>query len=679
VQPVLGREFTTIEDRTGGAPVAILSFELWKRLYQSDRGAIGRALLLRGEPYTVVGVMPEGFRTVAAADVWTPLRAARNTGEGSGTNFVMIARLRPGAEWATANSEVEALGARINEGRKFRAGVSVRYGAVPLQDALAHTSRKTLLAMWGAVVLVLLIGCVNIAGLTLARARTRIREIATRAALGAGRAAVVRQMLTESVLLASLGGAAGIALGYAGIRVLTATMGIWQEMRLDERVLAASVAMTLLTSIVFGLLPAIAASRVDIRTALAAGGGKGVAGAQSRWPRRLLVAGEVALGLVLLTGAGLLIRTFLHLRNLTPGFDSTNVLTASISLQDARYRTSANMNRLFTETLTRMRALPGVEAAAVGLHVPYQRWLNNGARVPGRGTGDMFTVNVNYVTPGYFETLRIRTLAGRIFDERDTPTSLPVAIVNEAFVRRHLGGDMALGTHVQLGRSTREIVGIAVDTQQRAGWGNSGPLAAIPAVYIPAAQVPDAMVEMVHTWFSPSWVVRATGSRQDLLKEMQRAVQQTDPLLPFASFRSMDEVRSANLSPQRFYAGLLGCLAALALLLAAVGIYGLIANEVVARTRELGIRLALGATRRQAIFSAAAPGMVLAGAGVIAGCALALLAVRVLRGMVYGLSTTDPATFAGVSALLLTVAALASFVPALRLLRLDPAATLRQE
>lgn len=685
VAPVIGREFTKEEDRDGGPASTILSHDLWARVFASDPNVLGRTVLLRGEPHAIVGVMPGRFRSIVHTDLWTPLRPSTR-GEGGGSNYGVIARLRPGTSLAQGSAEVEALGRPMLD-RRRTSEASAKLALVSLQQGLMSDMSTPLYSLWVAVGLVLLIGCLNIAGLMLVRAAGRTREIATRVALGGGQGAVIRQLLTESLVISILGGAAGVVAGYAGIRVLSVfaeeALGVWQDLRLDWRVLAMTAALSVLTSIVFGLLPAIKSARVDVRSGLLEGGGRGVAGGGSRWPRRLLVLAEVALGMVLLAGAGLMIRTFVQLLHLSPGFDASNVLAASLSLQDAHYRTAGNANRLFDESLNRIRALPGVEGAAVGLHVPYERWLNMGFKQGAAiGTDHWTTMSLNYVTPQYFSVLRIPLSAGRDFSERDSADSPPVAIVSESFAKRYLKGEQPVGLAVQVSgeKQLRQIVGVAGDLQQRQSWESSNsPLVQLPTMYIPASQVSGKFLELVHTWFSPKWVVRSAGSQQAVMAAMRKAVEKTDPLLPFASFKNLTDIRDQTLTSQRLQTILLGSLAALALVLAAVGVYGLIANTAAQRTREMGIRMALGASLSRLILSIALPGVLLGVTGVAAGSVLALWSVRAVRSAVYGVATLDPATFAAVAAILLGVATAASFLPALKMTRLNPASTLRDE
>jgi predicted permease len=682
VEPLFGREFSRAEDTRGGAPVTVLSYALWQRLFQGDAGAVGKAILLRGEPYTVVGIMPEGFRTTAPADAWTPLRPSR-TGEGQGINYGIVARLKPGVTWAEADGQLDGLMQPVLA-RMGRKDGAVHERLMPLQTGLTSSLRSSLLLTWAAVGTVLLIGCVNIAGLLLARAATRSREVATRMALGGSRTAIVRQLLTESALLALAGGVLGMIVGKLALRGLASLgaqgFGLWRPVEVDARVLAVTLLVALLTSLLFGLAPAFATSRVDLRAVLVEGG-RGMAGGARRWSRQALVAGEVALGVVLLVGAGLLLRTVAYLEALKPGFDPHQVVTAELSLQDARYRTAERVNHLFDESLRRIRELSGVDSAAVGLTLPYQRPLNTGFRMldgpqaDGRDRG----MDMIYVTPGYFETLRIPLLAGRVFTEADRATSAAVAIVNQALARRFLQEQDAVGRHMRLDGEARLIVGVVGDTQQHSGLGDFGPMATTPAAYVPAAQTGDAFLQLVHTWFAPYWIVRTRGASDAMARQMQQAVAAVDAQLPFARFDRMVDVQSSAFKEQRYRATIFSLLAGLALLLAALGLYGLLAHAVTERARELGIRMALGATLGSAMWTVIRPGIRLALVGIVAGGVLARLAATLLRNLVWGVPTTDPATFAGVAAVLLIVALLASLLPALRLLRLDPAETLRAE
>jgi predicted permease len=684
VPPVVGREFTPDEDREGGQPVAVLSHALWTRVFGADPGIVGRTITLRGEPYTVVGVMPRGFTTGAPADVWTPLHPSTK-GEGGGANYGMIARLRDGVRWEQASQEIAQLGSpAAREG--YKPDVTAMSRLIPLQQGETADIREPLLMLWGAVGLVLLIACINLAGLLLARSAMRTREIATRMALGSGRAAVIAQLLVESGMLALAGGLVGIAVGWAVLdalkRLSTTVFPIGYPIQLDARVLAATLLLALLTSVVFGLVPALHASRVNVQGALAESGTRAVAGATAGWPRRLLVVGEVAMGVVLLVSAGLLLRTFVHLRSLDPGFDPRGVITASVSLQDARYQDTAKVDRLFADTLLRIRGVAGVDAAGVSLGLPYTRLLNLGfRRLDGVRNGDEGGItNLSYITPGYLEALRIPVREGRAFTDADAASAPGVAIVNEEFVKKYYKGETVIGRRISVA-GDRAIVGVVGNARATSSGfsGYSGPLVTPPIIYVPAAQTTAAFLKLVHTWFSPSWVVRASGPSQTAAAAIRQSIAAVDPLLPIARLESMSDVQAASLASQRFMMTLVLGLGGVALLLAAIGIHGLIASSVSERTRELGIRLALGASSGQVMRAVVVPGVALATGGIAVGSAVALSVVRLLRSFLWGVTPTDPITFIVVIVMLLSVALTASVIPALRVLRLDPALTLRAE
>jgi predicted permease len=680
--PEIGREFSRQEDVPEGVAVAILSHAFWQRALHGDPAALGRTISLRGEEYTVLGIMPREFRAASPVDVWTPLRPSRH-GEGGGSNYEAIARLKPGVSWAQAGEQLRSLSRALNADPAFpREMKNFEERIIPLHTGETQDVRSELLLTWAAVLMVLLIGCVNIAGLLLARSGTRRREMATRMALGGSRAAIVRQLLMESVLMALGGGIVGIAVGSFALDWLkqlgAAKDQLWYPIELDARVLAMMLGVALLASLIFGLVPALATSRLDIRTVLNQAG-RGIAGTRRTWTRGALVTAQVALSLVLLIGAGLMLRTLVWLNGLNPGFDTHNVVAAEASLQDARYQTAAAANRLFTQTLERMQRIPGVQSAAVALTLPYERPLNDGFRTVDGDDQQQHGGEFVYSTPTYFETMRIPIVAGRALRDSDTPQRTHVVVVSESFARKYFHGD-ALGRHLRAGKEIGEIVGICGDVQQHSGLTrDQGPLSIEPTVYLPAAQLIDGFVQLVHTWFSPKWVIRTSGPSASLSARIQAAVAEVDPRLPIAHFRTVDELRNLQTGSQRYLAALFSILAGLALLLAAIGLYGLISQSVAQRRHEIGVRLALGATARQTIAGVIRPAILLSIAGLGAGLGMSLVAVRFLRAMLWGVRQTDPVTFAATSAILLLVATLASLAPALRILRMDPAETLRAE
>jgi predicted permease len=690
VAPLAGHEFTADEDRPGGPAVAVLSYSLWQRLFNGNSAAIGQTILLRGEAYEVVGVMPAAFRNPGdSADVWTPARPSK-TGEGAGTNYGVIARVRAGYTWEQANGELASIGAAFFKARGLRPGVTRWLALTSMQDSVVADMRDLIEMLCAAVGMVLLIACVNLAALLLARGGGRTKEIATRMALGSGRVAVVRQLMVESTLLGLTGGALGLLVGYLGLESLKTlggeTFEAWTRVTLDGRAIAATAGFSLLTSLLFGLVPAWQASRFDINASLAAGGSRTIAGGSRHWGRRALVASEVALGVVLLVVTGLLTRTFTNLQRLDPGFDPSNLTTVSVSLQDARYATADRINQLFDASLAELDRTAGIEAAAVSLELPYRRLLNSGFKFADRPVDpdNQGIANFMYITPRFFETFRIPIRQGRAFSAADRADAPPVAIVNETFVRVWAKGVSPIGRRLGSGGIAREIVGVVGDQQVRnsgvslKGKAN-GPLTTNPLIFLPAAQTNTGFFQMVHTWFTPVWSVRASSS-VNVEQALQRAIGRADPLLPLGRIRSMATVQAAATSPWRLLMILVGVLSLAALLLSAIGIHGLIAHSVAERTREFGIRLALGATAGQTVRSVALSGVTLAATGAVVGIGLAWVAVRLVESgsFLVGVTPHDPATYMGVAAFFLVVATISSVIPALRILRIDPARTLRE-
>jgi predicted permease len=688
VAPAYGREISPDEDRPSGPAAVVLSDALWRTLFAADPGVIGRAILLRGEPHTIVGIMPPGFHTGERADVWTALKATA-TGEGGGENYHIVIRhdaLGGAAARAAARDTIARIGADLRRERPRADDSDVSLSLAPLQARVTARLRQPIGILWAAVAIVLLAACVNLAGVMLARTAARSREIATRFALGSGRSAVFRQVLVEAGVLGVLGGVAGIAVTSIALDTLkwlaSDAYEIWQPVTPGPASAVAVMMLAIAASVGFGLGPALHAAASGGRVSLARGG-RTVAGLSTHWPRRVLVVAQVALGVVLLTGAGLLVRTFVHLRSLDPGFDTARLTTASISLEDSRYRTAASVSHLLDESVARMRGAAGVEAAAASLGLPYQRLLNLGFRYldgpEATSARPARNASATYVTQGFFEAMRIPIRRGRSFDDRDRTGAAQVAVVNDRFAREYFGGSNPLGRRIRISGVDREVVGVAGDVQLKPGWGDYGPLAAMPLVYVPLSQVSDGFVRLVHGWFQPAFVVRSAGAATQTLRAVQEAVASVDPLLPLASFRSVEEVRSAALAEQRLMMTLLLALAAAAVAVSAIGVHGLVATTVNERTREMGVRIALGSTAGAAIRTLALPGVRLAAIGTAAGLAGAVAATRTIRHFVWGVSTTDPWTFAAVAGVLFLTAATASVLPALRILRLDPATTLRQD
>jgi predicted permease len=689
-KPLVGRELTRQEDVPNGPALTILSYHLWRRIFHSDPSIVGRTIVLGGSPHTVVGVMPSSFRglpagagdlgTDAPPDIWTPLRAT-HTGEGSGDNYGLIGRLKAGITTAQANDELNSILHDYFTRKHLQSGTSAQEKVIPLQTGLTYDLRSNLHLMWSAVSLVLVIGCVNVAGLLLARSGTRTREIATRLALGAGRARVVSQLFAESLLLALLGGVIGLGVGYVGLKGLLrlnpAEFNMFGPVYIDLRVTAIMFAISIATSMIFGVFPAFDATAIDLRSALAEASRTSTASRQ-QWKRQILVFAEISLGVVLVIAAGLLIRTFSTLMNADPGFDPNHLLTATASLQDARYSTSASGAHLFRESLERIRQIPGVQSAAGALTLPYARALNEGIQIV--GTSNSGITNCTYATPGMFETLGMHLLRGRFFTAADNAKTPPVAVVNESFVSRYLQSQPdPLGLSIRMEGKVWKIIGVVNDVRVKMGWSGTGPVDRFAGVYVPVDQFPDGIFAMANVWFSPVWIVRTRGTVSTVPEAMRRALRSVDPQLPFSSFRNMSEIRGNSLRQQRYQAALFSTLAALSVILVALGIYGLIAHSVAQREREMGIRMALGATSSQVVRAAALPGLTLSLAGIGCGALIATFATRLLKSLIWGVSSYDPLTFVAVFLLLALVSLVSSLFPALRLTRLDPAQTLRSE
>jgi predicted permease len=693
IPPLIGRSFTREEDRPNGPAVAVLSNHLWRNAFHSDPHIVGRAIRLKGTSYAVVGVLPRGARSplnegvTQAVDVWTPLQPSR-TGEGEGTNYGVLLRLNPGNSWTQADAQ---LGRVMPENlRRYAAknpGSTVRLEGMPLQQSAAEYLRPAVFGLMIAVGCILLIACANLAGLGLVRAQRRSGEMATRMALGGTRWQLVRQLWTENMVLALVGGAAGLGVAQSGLVLLQHLIpeGLLptSNFALDGRVLLFTLAVSLAASVLFGMLPALELRRIDLRTAMALGANHASSGSGNRRMRTLLIAGEIALTVVLVSASGLLIHSLIYLETLSPGFDANNVMTGKVSLDDARYHDAAAFQHLLTTSVDAMRRIPGVEKAAVGLSLPDERGLNDGIKIAdGKNAGKEFTANLVYVTPDYFDVLRMHLLAGRQFADRDTAQSQPVAIVNETFARKYLEQRNPVGRH--MGERSEEakdiaVVGVVADVVTAPGFDSNAPLTSEPTLYVPATQMDQGLLNMVHIWFQPSWMVRTHGQVGGITEAMQKALAAADPTLPFSGFYSMNDLERHALGMQRVEVMLLGVLAGLALLLSAIGVYGLIANLVVQRTREIGIRLALGSSMRQAMLEIGSAGVFATVLGLGIGLAGSFLALRALKGFIFGIGMYDPATLIGTALVLAVVAVAATFLPTRRIARIDPTTILREE
>jgi macrolide transport system ATP-binding/permease protein len=674
-----GRSFSAAEDTPHGPKVAILSYDLWRDDLNSDRNIVGQAIHLRGELFTVIGILPQGATTPLNADIFTPLQPSTQ-GEGGGTNYDVITRLRDGATWPQADAELNRAwageaAALANQNHATR----VSFYSRSLQQGETATLRPKALALMLAAGLILLIACANLAGLTLVRMAKRTPEIATRLALGASRWQIERQLWVENLVLAMVGGAAGVGVGFLALRGLLAMLPLRflpvAQVRLDGRVLAFTLLVSVFTSVLFGMLPALATRRIDLRSAIAS---RGAMSSERLRLRQALIACEVALTVVLLAGSGLLIRTLLHLETLPPGFNAQGVMTAKASLNDARFSDPAKFHALLDESTAAMQRIPGVESAAVGLTLPFERTLNDEVTLAdGKEAGEAVGTDELYVTPGYFHVLEIPLIAGRAFTSSDGPKAQMVAIVNRSFVEKFYHGANPVGRTLNKGIV---IVGVVGDVQLSSGLNPIAPLQTEETMYIPAAQmVQPQMLSLIHTWFQPSWMVRTAGPVEGLTAQMQRAMAGVDPGLPFTGFSSMNSVLERTLAMQRVEVALLGAMAGLALLMSAVGIFSLVANVVAQKTREIGIRIALGSPVVRAMIHVGSPGVLASAWGLGAGLVVCAAVLRVLRDVLYGVGVYDWRTLLTVVVLLAAVALLATVLPTLRVAGIAPAQTLRDE
>ena len=680
LHPLLGRNFSLDEDRPDGPRAAILSYALWHTAFNNNPSIVGTRIQLKGEPYTVVGVLPQNAITPLEADIYTSLQASQQ-GEGAGTNFSDIIRLRDGATWQQADAQLNrAFTVRTARFHSRYPGGSIFYYTVPLQKAQSRELQSEALALMASAGLILLIACANLAGLTLVRVLRRQSEIATRLALGATSWQIQRQFWIENLLLAIIGGAFGLGTGFLALRGLLHLLPEHflpvASVSLDGRVLAFTAAVSLLTSIFFGMLPALTTRKVDLRSAIAS---RAVAGGGIRL-RQALIAGEVALTVVLLAAAGLLIRTLVHFETLPPGFNPNGVLAAKASLDDAHYRDPAAFRKLMSESVAAMNQIPGVENAAVGLNLPYERTLNGGLTISdGPQAGRQVGADQIYVTPHYFATLQMPILAGRDFAASDGPDSQPVAIVNQTFARKFFEVSNPADAIGHMVDKTTRIVGVVSDTQLSSGLSDDAtPLTSEETMYIAAAQVPAPLLG-AHVWFQPSWIVRYAHPIEGLSAQMQRVLSGVDPNLPFSGFYSLSDLMNTTLATQRIEVALLTAMAGLALLLSAIGIFSLVANMVLQRTREIGIRLALGSTVLRAMTTIGAGGVGASAIGVALGLILCAFTLRAMRSVLYGVGVYDATTIGAVVLALGAVTVVAATIPVLKITRVDPAKTLREE
>ncbi len=697
VKPMIGRTFSPQEDLPNAGKFAVVTYNFWKERLNADREIAGKTILLNSEPYVVSGVLPKWYKADPPADLYLPQQFDPNS-NNQGHIYYVAGRLAPGASAASAQAELKVIAEQLRAANPDFTDKNETVGVVPLRVAIGGDIRLALLILAGAVSFVLLMACANVASLLLARAASRHREIAIRTAIGASRGQIVRQLLTESMILAFAGGVAGLGLGAAGIRLLlafspgniprindpehpTAALSM-----IDWRVLVFLFLISLLTGVLFGLMPAIRVSRLDVNSALKESSSRSGTGLKNNRIRGLLVIGEVSLAIVLLVGAALMIRTFAGLRSVKSGLNPVNVLTMQTALSGARYGSTAQVENMVRQATERIEGLPGVEFAAATLVIPMQGAaidlpfiIEGRAPANGKYEGDE---QWRFVSPHYFEALHIPLLRGRAFDQRDTGKSEHVLIVNEAFAKKYWPKTDAIGERVTIGRGLgaafeegpRQILGI-VGSVTETGLSNG----MVPAMYVPQGQVTDGLTKLANGVLPMSWVIRTKTDPLAAAPPVRRELETLDAQLTPSKVRTMETVIADSTTRENFNMLLLTVFAAVALLLAAVGIYGLMSYAVEQRTQEIGIRMALGAGPGTVMKMILGQGMRLVLAGVVVGLAAAFGLTRLLAGLLFGVKAGDPLTFAAVAIILTVVAVFAAFVPAQRAMRVDPIIALRGE
>jgi putative ABC transport system permease protein len=679
VDPAIGRSFTADEDRTGAERVVVLSHGLWQRRFGSDAAIIGKSLILGGESYTAIGVMPRGFTfpILPNTEIWRPLTPAMVALAGCDRGCLVLrvmARLKSGVTLDAARAESSAIAARMAE-QYPETNKGVGSTVVPLHEQLVGDVRPAMLVLLGAVALVLLIACANVANLLLARAAARQKEVAIRAALGASRGRLIRQHLTESLVLALVGGAFGLLLAFWMVDLLVsfAPKGTprLEEIAIDRGVLAFTFGTAILTGLIFGMAPALLSSRANLAGSLKEGGRDTSAGSRGNRVRSGLVVSEIALALMLLVGAGLLIKSFANLQRVDPGFDPENVLRIDVGLPRTRYPDRNQAAVFFKQLVDRVALLPGVQSAGAVSSLPLSGGgTDSGFAIEGRPQPAPDRQPVAWyakVTPDYFRTMGIRLMRGRVFTEADNLDASRVVVISETMARRYFPDEDPLGKRLLFddGKDRREIVGIVADVRH---FGLN--LDARPTMYFSQSQSPNRGMSLV---------VRASGDPMSLAPAIRSEVWALDRDLAVSSVMPMNELIRTSLAEPRFVLLLLGLFAAVAMALSAIGVYGVMSYSVTQQSHEIGVRMALGAQVRDVLKLVVSRGIALVGGGVALGLVAAFALTRVMESLLFGVSATDFTTFAATSLILAAVALAACFVPARRATKVDPMVALRYE
>ncbi len=690
---LLGRTFTPQEDSPNGGQVAVISYGLWQRRFGGNPKIIGQSISLGSEAYTIVGVIGRDFRSDPEAEIWLPFQFQPES-TNHGHFFHAVSMLKPGVTLSQANAQMLIASAEYAHKYGLPDPQQRLFIVEPLRDVIIGDARRSLLVLLGAVALVLLIACANVANLLLVHATGRRREFAIRSALGAGRSRIVRQLLTESVLLSFTGGILGLILGFVGVRALLAISPAGlprigedgSAIGVDWRVLSFTVAVSLLTGILFGVFPAFSASRTDLNSSLKESSNRSGTGFRQGKARALLVISEVSLALVLMIGAALLIRTFIALHDVDPGFDSHHVITMDMSLAGPRYEKTAGVAQLSRDGRERLDAIPGVEDSAFTCCLPIQGQFGLGFTIAGRppvekgkdepGAGWMSA------SPDYFKLFKIPVLQGREFNDQDTMAALHVVLINKALAKVYFGKESPVGQQILIGHgigpefeeTPRTIVGVVGNTHEGGLGREPGAM-----MIVPQAQVTDGMTKLNGTMLPLRWVVRTHGDPHQLIPQITEQLRIASGGFPVARVRTMDEAVARSTSRENFNMLLLTIFGAVALVLAAIGIYGLMAYSVEQRTQEMGIRLALGADRNTIRTLVVWQGMRLTLVGVVLGIGAAFGLTRLIASFLFGVKSWDPAVFVSVPVVLGTVALLAVWIPASRASRLDPMQALRVE